>query len=369
VRERRAPGRARTYPVPVPSAPFLVPPLLLIAILVVSAAAKLRDHADTASVFAKLDLPNVLFRLQAPRLLPYGELVVAALLVLLPGRWYLLATSLTLVLFGCYLAVVVRALGFPYPVRCGCFGRLGLGWITRQTAIRNAVLVALALVAWLDSWRGEGVVQRLRDLGAEGWWWLAMVLVAVVVTGFVVRESKLPGPRQYEEAHDDDSYIAVPIPYAVLDGPDGPRSVWSLSDAAARLLVFWDPGRETARAIAARVPVWQAQLGPVRVHLVSHSEWADARDVWPDLADVLLGDPDDQTRVHLGLFARPGAVLLGTDRLLAGGPAEDLDEIEELVAAAAVELQSLPEENAEDSGVSGADRPISSAFSQPGDPQ
>ncbi|MDX6359898.1 MAG: hypothetical protein QOH37_2952, partial [Nocardioidaceae bacterium] len=67
-----------------PSAPFVVPPLLLIVILLVSAVAKLRDPGDTASVFVMLDLPKVLLRLKAPRLLPYGELVAVALLLLLP---------------------------------------------------------------------------------------------------------------------------------------------------------------------------------------------------------------------------------------------------------------------------------------------
>ena len=263
-----------------PSAPFLVPPLLLIAILVVSAAAKLRDYHDTRSVFDKLQMPVVLFRLRAPRLLPYGELVVAALLAFLPGGWYVVATSLTLVLFVLYLVVVVRALTFGYPVRCGCFGRLGLGWITRQTAIRNAVLVLLALVAWLDSWRGDGVVERLQHLGDDGWWLLA-VLVTVVTTGFVVRESKLPAPHAPQRAEDDDRYLARAIPYGVLDGPDGPGSVWKLSDAAARLLVFWDPTWDSAPVVAERLPVWKEQLSPVRVHLVSRSEWSDARNLWP----------------------------------------------------------------------------------------
>ena len=44
--------------------------------------------------------------------------------------------------------------------------------------------------------------------------------------------------------------------------------------------------------------------------------------------------------MRLEVFTRPGAVLLGTDRLLAGGPAEGLQEIEELVAAAAEELRA-----------------------------
>jgi Methylamine utilisation protein MauE len=327
----------------VPSAPFLVPPLLLIVILVVSALAKLHDHPDTVSVFGKLALPRILFRLRAPRLLPYGELVVAALLVLLPGHWYLIATSLALLLFVTYLVVVLRALTFDVPVRCGCFGRLGLGWITPQTAIRNAILVLVALVAWLDSWRTEGVVSRFRDLGDDGWWWLAAVAVAVVTTGVVVRESKEPAFTEHVSAtteRADDGYLARPTPYGVLDGPDGPGSVWRLTDAAARLLVFWDPRDGGAATIAARLPVWQERVSPVRVHLVSGTEWAEARSLWPGLAGDLLGDPYDELRVRLQVLPFPGAVLLGTDRRLAGGPVSGMVALEELVRATAEELQA-----------------------------
>ena len=54
LRERPSGAVPRTYAEPVPSAPFVVPPLLLIAVLVVSGVAKLRVPADTASVFDKL---------------------------------------------------------------------------------------------------------------------------------------------------------------------------------------------------------------------------------------------------------------------------------------------------------------------------
>ena len=319
----------------VPSEPFVVPPLLLIAILVVSAVAKLRDRRDTWSVFDKLRLPRFLSTIKAPVLLPYGELVVAAMLLFLPGGWYVVAATLALVLFAAYLVVVVRALDFGYPLLCGCFGQLGLGWITKQTAVRNTILVGLALVTWVDAWRGDGVYERLRDLG-DDWWWLVGVVVAMVTTAFVVREGGLPAYVPPEEG--DEDYVGRPVPYTVLDGPDGPGAIWRLSDTAARLLVFWDPTDEETAAVAHRVPTWQQLLTPVRVHLVTQSEWRQAVDVRPDLADDLLGDPDGETRQRLGVYAMPGAVLLGTDRQLAGGPVEGLGAIEELVEAAAEEI-------------------------------
>jgi hypothetical protein len=321
----------------VPSAPFLVPPLLLIVVLTVSAAAKVRDPGDTRSVMRQLELPDLLLTLRAHRLLPWGELALAAMLLLLQGAGYVVATTLSLVLFLAYLVVVARALTFGRPLVCGCFGSLGLGWITRRTLVRNAVLVALAGVAWVDSWRGDGVLARLGDLDRDGWWWLAGVAVTLLLTGLVVRESR-PPQAALSDLLDDDEYVGIPVPYGLLDGPDGPGTTWGLTDAAARLLVFWDPRQDDADDVAARLPAWQAALEPVRVHLVSGSEWSTVRDLRPALAEHLLGDPDGDTRLRLRVYSLPGAVLLGTDRLLAGGPVEGLSEIEELVEAAAAEV-------------------------------
>jgi hypothetical protein len=329
----------------VPSAPFVVPPLLLIAILVVSGVAKIRDRRDTWSVFDKLRLPRFLSTIKAPVLLPYGELVLAAMLLLLPDGWYVAAATLALLLFAAYLVVVVRALGFGYPLLCGCFGELGLGWITRQTAVRNAILLAVALVTWVDSWRGDGVYQRLHGLG-DDWWWLAGVVLAMVTTAVLVREGDLP-PYVAPDV-DDEAYVALPIPYTVLDGPDGPGATWRLSDTAARLLVFWDPTDAETAVVADRVPTWQRLLAPVRVHLVTQSEWEQAVAVRPDLAEVLLGDPEGETRLRLGVTAMPGAVLLGTDRQLAGGPVDGPAAIEELVEAAAAELAAAVGATAEE---------------------
>jgi len=144
----------------------------------------------------------------------------------------------------------------------------------------------------------------------------------------------------------EDEYVAQPVPYLVVDGPEGPGALWRLSDAAARLLVFWDPTAEATASLPERMPEWRRLLEPVRVHLVTQSEWSQAVAVVPHLAGDLLGDPEGEARRRLGVWEMPGAVLVGTDRLLAGGPATGITEIEELVEAAAEELQAAREETA-----------------------
>jgi hypothetical protein len=309
----------------VPSAPFVLPPLLLVATLVVSGVAKLRDPRDTSSVFLQLGLPRLLLRLRVPRLLPYGELVLAALLLLSSGVWYVVAATATLLLLLAYFLVILRAVRLPYPVSCRCFGRLGLGEVTGRTLARNGVLLALALVTWLDSWRGDGVAQRLGDLG--GWAW-AVAVLAVLAAGlaFVARARRRTTPAEDSEAT---SYR--PAPHGLLHGPGGPVPVRDLTDVAARLLVFGEPDRDPELLV--RAPSWAARLAPVRVHLVTERGWAPAG---LD-GELVLLDPRGAYRGRLGA-ASPGAVLLGTDRMLAGGPVAGLDDITSLVEAVAAGL-------------------------------
>ena len=58
---------------------------------------------------------------------------------------------------------------------------------------------------------------------------------------------------------------------------------------------------------------------------------------------ITLSETTGETGVHQRRH-RPGAVLLGTDRLLAGGPVEGIPAIDDLVEAAAEELQAATAE-------------------------
>jgi hypothetical protein len=307
----------------VSSAVFVVPPLLLVVVLVVSAVAKLRDPRDTASVFRQLGVPSVLIRLRAPLLLPYGELVLVAALLLTRGASYVVAGFGALVLFSLYVVVIQHALRLPYPVTCPCFGRLGLGEVTRRTLLRNVVLLALAIVTWADSWRGDGVAERLGRLDGRAWGVTATLLV---VAGLAV--SARPAVR-FVVRHDPRAYQERPIPEGVLHDASGPVSVWQLSDAAARLLVFCDPARDSE--VVERCAAWARRVEPaVITHVVTESE-AD------DLGAHVLRDPGGVFRRAVSAQA-PGALLLGTNRMVAGGPVTGLEAISGLVDAMALEL-------------------------------
>ena len=106
-----------------------------------------------------------------------------------------------------------------------------------------------------------------------------------------------------------------------------------LTDVAARFLVFCDPERD-AGAGRAGVVAWASLLAPVRVHLVAERGSTSATHTTPTSC---CSTPQGAFRARLGA-ASPGAVLLGTDRMLAGGPVAGADEIADLVEAVAAEL-------------------------------
>jgi uncharacterized membrane protein YphA (DoxX/SURF4 family) len=113
---------------------------LLAAVLVVAAITKIRRPDDVAADFAELGLawPNVL-----ARVVPVLELGCAVLLVVAPG-WGGIASFALLAAFTAVLVNVVRT---GRVVACRCFGALSDEPVSRRTLLRNAALLALALIA------------------------------------------------------------------------------------------------------------------------------------------------------------------------------------------------------------------------------
>ncbi|MEI2779367.1 MAG: MauE/DoxX family redox-associated membrane protein [Tetrasphaera sp.] len=326
-----------------PSAPFVLPAIILAGVLILSGIAKLRAPRESADAFVALRLPPALARLGAPRLLPYAELVLAAALLLAPGSAYLPAAVLALALFLAYLAIIARAVRFPEPVTCACFGRLGLGTVSGVTVVRNAVLVAVAVLALVDAAvHDHGVGQRLAEFTGAQWTWVALAGLAALVAGLIVHRPGTKTGSAGREALDGDEleYLRQPIPYGLVERPDKSSvALRALAADRARLLVFLSLGCGPCLRVIEFLPDFVAANPEVGVHAVLHS--ATAVESIPEWMDYLL-DPDGTLAATFAV-PTPAAVLLGADGLLAGGPVIGEPAVREFLDDIAAELSGARE--------------------------
>ena len=336
-------------------------PLTLAAVLVLSGVAKLRDTGSTYSVLRLLRLPRLVTNRPTARALPVVELVTAALL-LSPWRWpFLLGAVLALGLFVAFWVVVVRAMGFDPRPTCGCFGRIGDHRINGRTVARNTLLVALAgLTLWVGLAGSSTGALLGRYTANDGWWLLlavALAVVAVMVLGGgpaprpSSRRRGRPGhgaaaaaadrPPAEEPALD---YVRSPIPRGVLVGRDhGTVTLHHLARSQAQLLVLANCWCGPTHEALQRLPGWRDRLPQLGVQMVLVPHPFDATAVGASSTGIWW-DPGSRVYDDLGVGTSPGAVLLGADGLLAGGPVNGVDEIEQFVTDIEAELAQAPED-------------------------
>ena len=118
--------------------------LVLAAVFVRAAAAKLARPAQTAAGFGALGLPAAAVLAWA---VPAAELVTAALLVAVPRPGGVVALVL-LAVFTAVLAVAVRR---DVATGCPCFGAASTKPVSWRDLARNVLLAGLAVAAWLTS--------------------------------------------------------------------------------------------------------------------------------------------------------------------------------------------------------------------------
>jgi thiol-disulfide isomerase/thioredoxin len=325
--------------------PLLLPPILLATLLIISGVAKLRAPAEVASAFAQLRLPAVISGPAVRRVFPWAEIVLAVLLLVLPGPTALPAALAAVALMLVYLAIIVRALGFGYPITCGCFGRLGLGEVTRRTAVRNALLVALSLLVVWSATAERSVLARLAGAHAGTWLWLGLLAltVAIVVVTFGGAATVAPAPLPSAsdvDGHEMDEYVRRPIPEGHLEDAQGDLvALRELAARSAHLLVFVSPTCGACREIIPQVGQWEASLPRLRVRAVVGTPIELALAQAPELDGLTYHDPGSAVALGLGVD-NPGAVLLGMDGLLAGGPVSGSVAVQQMVAELRAELQA-----------------------------
>ena len=335
-------------------------PLTLAAVLVLSGVAKLGDPGSTASMIRMLRLPSYLGGTVVPRLLPVVELV-AAVLLLTPWRWtYAVGAALALGLFTAFLLVVARAMTFDPRPRCGCFGRVGDHHITGRTLLRNAVLLALAVVAAAIAVGGSAAGALVGRFGRDDWAWLLLAVALATVTllvlggpstaswtGAAQRDGRSTpvaggpatsaagaGANQAREALD---YVRQPFPRGSLLSEDlEPRTLHVLTRHRAQLLILANCWCGSTMETIERLAGWRERLPQLDVQLVHTLRPWDA----PQLSGAtgVWWDPGATLYDALGAGVSPAAVLLGMDGLLAGGPVNGVDAIEQFVEDIVAEL-------------------------------
>jgi hypothetical protein len=326
-----------------PSA-LLLPLITCSVVLLVSGGAKLRDPAAVDSAFLSMRVPSPLDAAWARRTLPWAELALGLWLLVATGAALVLVGFLVLVLFLVYLGLVARALRLPAPADCGCFGAIGESRVTAVTLWRNALL---ALTAGLTVVAGFRDVSVLADVRAEGVWaWLVAALLTVAVAVLVTWR---PGGRDVTgdappEVGDDGEYTRVPIPHAQV-ATEGGRALLLSQEVrrGAHLLVFLSPGCGPCQSIGEDLAVWQERLAPVVVRAVVTASPRVVR-----RRPYLAGHWFDEFGVTRDAFgvSTPGAVLLGADGLLAGGPVRGEDEVRAFVAEVTEHLREARDDPA-----------------------
>lgn len=320
-----------------PSAPLALAPLTIAVVLLWSALAKWPQVEATRSAVTLLRLPTAFRTPWFARALPAGEVLLAVLLLVPVVPVVRAATVGAVVLFAAYFAVIARAMTFSPRPRCGCFGRIGDHTVTWRTVARNALLLALAVIAAIWSARGVTVPAALAGFAVADWVWLAgaMVLAALVLliaarpTPAAHGQAAVVPPELTPSVEDDLEYLRRPIPLVSLLDPHGaPHLLIEMAAQKAQLLILANCLCGPTGLAHAQTPGWRSRVPAVDVRFVYSSFSAPP----PDLGTDTWRDHGGAAWAALGVGESPAAVLIGADGLLAGGPVSGLDAIGEFVA-------------------------------------
>lgn len=339
-------------------AAFLMAPLLLASVLVVSGVAKLRDPNSLRVGMESLRVPDQ-FRTPAVRLVvPWLEVGLGVLLVLAPWPLNMLAAFGALVLMAVYAVLIWQALGRDEAADCNCFGSAAPSKVTGLTLARNVTLVLLAAFSMLDAVAGP-VIARLYTTDAL--WWILSFVAALWLAYTIWGDRLLPadepieaGPVErvsltspggqsgtgIEESEVEElDYERLPIPFGTLKDGDETVTLRSLARKHAVLLVWVSTTCGACSKVAPELPKWRDDLaGIVDVRpVVAKLDGLD--ELQPGLSEYALVDPQYQTEELFDAFGVPAAVLLGADGRLAGGPVTGHDGIRGLVSDMKAQLE------------------------------
>jgi hypothetical protein len=291
----------------------LLAPLMVALALGAGGAAKLGSRPDLARAFDDLGVPAALATPGVMTALPWVELALAACLLLVPAPVSVVVALVAVVLTGSYLVLVARVVGDARDVSCDCFGGFSSGRVGWLTVSRNLVLVAASVLYLGDALGGHSFVQRLLDLDREGVGWLVGALALALLVGLVLWRSPGGAALPVEGEHQRRG-----IPFLDVELSDGTVvTLPALASRRAQLVVSLSTTCSRCARVSDVIADWPALVPEIDVRVLTATPPDEpVPREWPE---GVLHDPGDRVATVIGL-ARPSAVLLGADALIAGGP-------------------------------------------------
>ncbi|TQM63985.1 MauE/DoxX family redox-associated membrane protein [Humibacillus xanthopallidus] len=328
-----------------PTDALVIAPAILAVVLVVSAVGKLRSPAASAQAFTALKVPRPLASPLVVRALPWVEIVLGLVLIVVGGWLGVVVSLAVLALFGAYFALVVRARGFETDVDCACFGSLGPGRITRVTVWRNTWLLALAVVSVLVATTGEALLARIID-GTAPWPWLLAAAAAALTVLLVLGTESSPAsdaPTAVvgDLAVEEGDYLRVRTPaLPVMLGDGTTTHLRRLSEQRPQLLLYVSQSCGSCAEVIDAVPGWRGELPMLDVRLVLRQA-PESTTLTSTAEPLTLHDTDGLLAETFEMRGTPSALLLGADGLLAGGPTVSTPAVMEFVGDIKAELASI----------------------------
>lgn len=333
--------------------------IVLSIVVLVSGFAKLMDIRGVEEAMTSLQIPAKRLHPVAAIALPLGE-IACGILLWVPVRSLAVLGALGIaVLFVAFTIIVARALRFPYPVDCACFGSLGAPAISGLTLIRNVVLTAAAVAGAPLAAAGLAPGERLALDPIHTISLTAALALAVLVTGLQLWGSGASAPAQRPQptrtapgvpdqpapasaaasgeaaetgADEPEDYITTPIPYAqIIRADDETRSsMRMLAQERPALILFASITCGACTAVFQAAPSYAERLrGVVDVHLVYREEIDQLRRL--ETTVPVWHEPEFNASLAFDVRGRPTALLLGADGTVSGGPVSGKAAVDEFV--------------------------------------
>jgi methylamine dehydrogenase accessory protein MauD len=341
----------------------LIARALLATVFLVAGVGKLRERQEFRRAVAEFGVPD---KMAAPiaRVLPLGELAVAALLVPnTTARW---GAGAALTLLALFSTGIVVSLARGRKPNCHCFGQLHSSPIGWSTVTRNGILAA---VAALLMWRGENVDVSAFALGAgfaaRPSIALAAALIAIVIAAIeawllvnlMAQQGRLLIRLEAtEKTLGLGPGAGLPVgqraPEFELRRLSGDRlTLAALRGSGRRVLLFFtNPDCGPCEALLPDVARWQREhRRHVTIAVISHGsiEVNHAKVAKHDVHSILLQKEREVTEAYQ-VSSTPAAVLVGADGTVASRIAYGAEQIEALLQHAMNGTGALSSERTQD---------------------